>query len=110
VPPASLGSRPGGATSSEPPDRCQVAGFYLGENSNWIYMIQRACPGYVPVLLDVRRESVQEMLVFQKPFTCPTALHREPASLVQRDEEAQAGGARRSDTHSRRPSISARSV
>jgi hypothetical protein len=64
-------------------DRCQIAGFYLGENSNWIYMIQRACNSrYVPLLLDVRRESVQEMIVFQRVFACSppkTGISRVPS-------------------------------
>ena len=69
--PATPDVRPGQA------DHCQVGGFYLGENSDWVYMIQRTCNSKeVPVLLDVRRESVQELAIFERAFSCTKKTQR----------------------------------
>jgi hypothetical protein len=61
---------------------CLVAGFYLGENNRWIYLVQRedpchskivakhSSPRLPPQLVAVKVEHVQELVVLNKP-PCP---------------------------------------
>jgi hypothetical protein len=66
--PASAAQVAEGASAIDP-NRCEVGGFYLGESSDWIYLIQRSYPcgkhPSVPLLLDLRRSSAEELVVFE---------------------------------------------
>ncbi|HXN38611.1 MAG TPA: hypothetical protein VN892_11265, partial [Solirubrobacteraceae bacterium] len=56
-------------------DRCLIGGYYVGENSTWVYLVKRenSCPGHQPVparLVELRRSEISEMVILAKP-ECP---------------------------------------
>jgi hypothetical protein len=71
------------------PSRCEVGGFYLGESSDWIYLIQRSYPcgkhPSIPLLLDLRRDSAEELVVFEAklPPCHRAALAPDPRRVAQ---------------------------
>lgn len=55
--------------------RCLIGGYYIGESSNWVYLVKRRSEcggkkGFPARLVEFRRSEISEMIILSKPI-CP---------------------------------------